>query len=115
MQCEYQIKVSHFTPLDTPFNLSRILSNGVKKIKFAMRSDAIRVSGIKIFPEIMLDAKIKLRIATVIPNISCLFLSGGDVNGSGNITIEKKITVGLSSITGRALNELPKFIKVSTA
>ena len=63
----------------------------------------------------MFEAKIKLRTATAIPNIICLFRSDGEVNGSGSITIEKKITVGLSSITGRVLNELPKFTKVNTA
>jgi len=46
----------------------------------------------------MFDAKIKLRTATIAPNIICLFLSDGEVNGSGSITIEKKITVGLRKI-----------------
>ena len=80
-----------------------------------MSRDASRASGIKMLPAIIFDAKIKLRTATIAPNINCLFLSEGDVKGSGNITIEKKITVGLNSITGKVFNELPKFIMANTA
>lgn len=91
-----QIKVSHF----------------LKKIRFEIRRDAIRVSGIKMFPATMFEAKMKFRIATTAPNISCLFLSEGDVNGSGSITMEKKITVGLSRVIERVFNERPKVTKV---
>ncbi len=83
----------------------------LKKIKLEIIKDAISESGIKIFPATMFDVKIKLSTATIALNNSCLLLDDGDVIGSGSITIEKKIMVGLRSATGRVFNEKPKVIE----
>ncbi len=77
----------------------------MKKIKFAIRRDAIRESGINIFPAIRFELIIKLRIAMSIPNITCLFLSGGDVMGSGSMTIAKNRIVGLRIVVKNIFGE----------
>lgn len=84
----------------------------MKKTKFETSRDAIKASGTKAFPEIIFDDKIKFNAATTTPNNNCLFFDDGDVIGSGSITIEKKITVGLSNVDGNVFNEMPEFTKV---
>lgn len=70
-----------------------------------IRSEAIRESGIKIFPATKFEVKIKFRIATSTPKKICLFLVEGEVIGSGNITIEKNRIVGFMSKTENILGE----------
>src|SRR3990167_928096 len=87
----------------------------LKNKKFVISRAAIRASGIKIFPAIMFDAKIKLITATAAPNNSCLFFDDGDVIGSGSITIEKKTTVGLRRVTENESSEMPKLMRLKIA